>query len=217
MPPQYKPKPVPPTPRDDHRGVLLRASSLAGSVLERWFADGLDVEIDIGCNAGWFLEKIAARHPETRFIGVEVVESRASEAAERVAQARLGNAVVVHAEALEFTRSKHIPAGSIRCVHIYFPTPYPESLGLDRLLVESDFWAELERVVAFGGCVRVATDDEVVFGHAVSSFSGGAWLPVEWTFVNVGQSPGFVVGTPCERRYGTEKYDAVRHVQFLRK
>jgi tRNA (guanine-N7-)-methyltransferase len=215
MPPPHKPKPVPPTPRGDQSDVLIRASSLPGSVLERWFGDGLDVEIDVGCNTGWFLEQIAARHPEMRFIGVEVVESRASEAAERVA--RLGNAVVVHAEALEFTRSKHIPAGSIRCAHIYFPTPYPKSLGLDHLLLESDFWAELERVVAYGGCVRVATDDEVVFRHAVSSFSGDAWLPVEWTFVDVGQSPGFVVGTPCERRYGTERYDAVRHVQFLRK
>lgn len=216
MPPRHKPEPAPPTRRDDLSGCLIRGSSLPGPVLERWFSDSLDIEIDVGCNGGWFLEQIAARHPETRFIGVEVVESRASDAADRVARAQLGNAVVVHAEALEFTR-KHVPAGSIRCAHIYFPTPYPKSLGLEHLLLDRDFWGELERVVAYGGWVRMATDDEVVFHHAVSSFSGVAWLPVEWTFIDVGQSTGFVVGTPSERRYGTDRYDAVRYAQFLRK
>jgi tRNA (guanine-N7-)-methyltransferase len=216
MPARHKFRSAPPTARDDHSRALVRASSLPGPVLKRWFDDGLDVEIDVGCNTGWFLEQIAVRHPERRFVGVEVVEARASEAAERVARARLGNAVVVHAEALEFTR-KHVPAGSIRCAHIYFPTPYPESLGFDHLLLERDFCGELERVVAHGGCVRLATDDEGVFRRAVGALSGDAWLSVEWTFIDVGQSPSLVVGTPCEMRYGTDRYDAVRSAQFLKK
>ncbi|HEY5657285.1 MAG TPA: tRNA (guanosine(46)-N7)-methyltransferase TrmB [Myxococcota bacterium] len=136
-----------------------------GAAKERGWADvfGADVPkpltlvVEIGFGRGEFLMDMAAREPETAFVGVEYSFKRVLKMARRLARTELRNVRLVEAPAQEVLRDA-IEDASVSCFWINFPDPWPKKRHFKRRLVQKSFAALLERRLSPGGVIEIATD-----------------------------------------------------------
>lgn len=120
------------------------------------------LELEIGSGKGTFLVEQAERDPGVNFVGIEYAKAYWRYAADRCRRRDLGNVRVVHAEAGFFVRH-YVPAVCLRCVHIYFPDPWPKKRHQKRRMVQSPFLALLHSKLQAGGTVRIVTDHAAYF------------------------------------------------------
>ncbi|MGI8431434.1 MAG: tRNA (guanosine(46)-N7)-methyltransferase TrmB [Chthoniobacterales bacterium] len=120
------------------------------------------LELDLGCGDGAFLIALAARHPERNFLGIERLVGRIRSACGKAARGNLRNVRVLLIEsayAVEYL----LPPASIDVVHLLFPDPWPKKRHHRRRIVTADFLAKVQRILAPGGRLRIATDQEDYF------------------------------------------------------
>lgn len=158
------------------------------------------IEVDIGCGDGELLVRLAAQHPCTHFIGIELASGHAYRAASRAVARRLRNVTVINGEAAAYIDS--LTEQSIAALHIYFPTPFPESIGLSTRLLDERFARCAYRVLQAGGILRLLTDHVGYHRHVVRALylSRVPWRATDWLPVAAGQGSAQIVGTPWERR-----------------
>lgn len=168
------------------------------------------VELDVGCNNGSFLLRIARTNPQRLYIGVDVSAELCDKARERCRKAGVTNILVQNAEAQDLLQNC-IPADSVDSLHVYFPTPLPRA---SRLLT-GRFFKEASRVVCRGGTVRIITDDEEYGASIVGTYSKSVWSQVPWQAILVGQDANLLVGSDWEMKFRQEnKY--TYPIQLLR-
>ena len=160
----------------------------------------VESELKIGIDTGRALCRIASHIPQNFFVGVEVKEDKSAVAAERVSTHQLANVCIVNMEAHTFLRRLNINE-YFRAVHLYFPTPWPRSIGLRNRLISMDFIDDLYRILQPGGVIRILTDHKDYYQHACRLFDAERWWAVEWSQVKSGQRKNYYVGTPCEIHY----------------
>lgn len=122
-------------------------------------------EVEIGFGKGRYLLEQAERHPERRFLGLEVASKYYRMCRRRAERRGLGNVLVVRGEAL-YLLSTVLPAGFASVVHVYFPDPWPKSRHHKRRLFDPE---TLDLVVALlcpGGELYFATD-HIEYGEVV--------------------------------------------------
>jgi len=115
--------------------------------------------LEIGCGMGETTATIAATHPESNFIGIEVHAPGVGSMLKEVATRGLGNLRVIRHDAVEVLRDM-IPAGSLAGIHVYFPDPWPKKRHHKRRLIQPPFVHELALRLAPGGYLHCATDWE---------------------------------------------------------
>jgi tRNA (guanine-N7-)-methyltransferase len=126
------------------------------------FGNARPVEIEVGCGKGLFLLTAALTHPDTNFLGIEIVRKYQLFTATRLAKRSLANARVCCADAREFLQDR-VAAGSVRTVHVYFPDPWWKRRHHKRRVFTGEFLDSVERALAPGGQLSVATDVEAYF------------------------------------------------------
>lgn len=131
------------------------------------FGDDNPVEIEIGSGKGTFLVESAVARPETNFVAIEMAGAFAAHVRDRVRRRDLRNVRVVRAEAEAFLE-RHVPPGSVRAIHVYFPDPWPKKRHHKRRLVTPRFAALAARALEPGGELRFVTDHDEYFQEAVS-------------------------------------------------
>lgn len=124
------------------------------------------VELEIGSGKGTFLVETAESHPEVRYLGIEWARSYADYIRDRVRRRNLRNVRVARADAGVFV-ADHVPAGSLRTIHLYFPDPWPKERHHGRRLVQPAFVAAAADALAPGGELRFVTDHAEYFEEAV--------------------------------------------------
>jgi tRNA (guanine-N7-)-methyltransferase len=113
--------------------------------------------LEIGCGMGETTAAIAAAHPETDFLGIEVHTPGVGSLLKLIDEGGLGNLRVIQHDAVEVLREMIAPA-SLDGVHIFFPDPWPKKRHHKRRLVQTDFIALLANRIKPGGYVHLATD-----------------------------------------------------------
>jgi tRNA (guanine-N7-)-methyltransferase len=179
------------------------------------------IEIEIGSSHGDFLCRIASQHPDRNFVGIELVGEKCEDARQRLSELKLNNVRIIHAEAHAYIRN-HVTAASIAAIHVYYPTPYPNSLNsihgiakpVHGRLISPSFTAECHRILIADGVVRIATDHIGYFQHAVDLFSTPLFSLVPWHSPLAQPSPQFLIGTSCERKFWRKR--PVNYAQFVR-
>ncbi|HEX5394040.1 MAG TPA: tRNA (guanosine(46)-N7)-methyltransferase TrmB [Rhodocyclaceae bacterium] len=115
--------------------------------------------MEIGCGMGETTAFIAAAHPESNFIGIEVHTPGVGSLLKEIAVRELGNLRVIQHDAVEVVRDM-IPQGSLAGVHVFFPDPWHKKRHNKRRLIQSPFVRELALRLAPGGYIHCATDWE---------------------------------------------------------
>lgn len=113
--------------------------------------------LEIGCGMGETTAAIAAAHPETDFLGIEVHTPGVGSLLKLIDEGGLGNLRIIQHDAVEVLREMIAPA-SLDGVHIFFPDPWPKKRHHKRRLVQTDFIALLANRIKPGGYVHLATD-----------------------------------------------------------
>src|SRR4030042_3421783 len=120
--------------------------------------------LEIGCGMGETTAAIAAAHPETNYLGIEVHTPGVGSLLKLIDERGLGNLRLIQHDAVEVLREMIAPA-SLDGTHIFFPDPWPKKRHHKRRLVQTDFAARLASRLKRGGYVHLATDWEEYDGQ----------------------------------------------------
>ncbi|MGD9943179.1 MAG: tRNA (guanosine(46)-N7)-methyltransferase TrmB [Burkholderiaceae bacterium] len=115
--------------------------------------------VEIGFGMGETTARIAAAHPDSDFIGIEVYPAGVGALLARIEQQELGNLRLIQHDAVEVLRDMIAP-GTLAGVHVYFADPWPKKRHHKRRLIQPPFVALLASRLAPGGYVHCATDWE---------------------------------------------------------
>lgn len=117
------------------------------------------VELELGFGKARFLLQSTAARPESDFVGVELSRKWFADGKRRLLKGETppANLRILRAEALGFLVAK-VPAASLAVLHVYHPDPWPKRRHHRRRLFAPPFRAEVLRVLAPGGELRVTTD-----------------------------------------------------------
>jgi len=122
------------------------------------------VAVEIGFGNGDALARLAAAHPETDYLGIEVHRPGVGRLLARLAAEGLTNVRVVCADAKEMLAHR-VPDASLAAVYVWFPDPWPKKRHHKRRLVQPEFVALVRRKLALGGVLHLATDWPAYAAH----------------------------------------------------
>ena len=169
--------------------------------------------LEIGCGMGETTAAIAAAHPETDFLGIEVHTPGVGSLLKLIDEGGLTNLRVIQHDAVEVLREMIAPA-SLDGAHIFFPDPWPKKRHHKRRLVQTDFVALLASRLKAGGYVHLATDWEEYAGQMLAVLSAEPEL--ENTAEGYAPRPAYRPQTKFETR-GLKLGHGVRDVVFKKK
>lgn len=127
------------------------------------FGNDHPLEIEVGFGKGLFLLTSALAHPETNYLGIEIMRKYQLFTATRMAKRGLKNVRLVKGDARLFLRDCVAP-NSIQAAHVYFPDPWWKKRHQKRRVFTAEFARECERILQPGGHLHIATDVEEYFG-----------------------------------------------------
>jgi len=137
-------------------GIEYRAAPLDYVAV---FGRHAPVVLEIGFGMGETTARIAASHPDTDFIGVEVHAPGVGALLRRLDAQQSPNVRVVRHDAVEVV-GRMIPPASLAGIHVFFPDPWPKKRHHKRRLLQAPFVAALAARLSGGGYLHVATDWE---------------------------------------------------------
>lgn len=114
--------------------------------------------VEIGFGRGEFLLELAAKRPETAFLGVEISFKRVLKMARKVGRAGLRNVRLIEAKG-EVVLSDLLPADLLDEIWVNFSDPWPKDRHARRRVIQPDFVRNAARILAPDGVLHVATDD----------------------------------------------------------
>jgi len=173
------------------------------------------IEIEIGCNAGKLLTRIANIHKDRKFIGVEINSSLSFDAYNRIVDKNLNNVAIVNIEAYDFIKN-FLNDNTVDVIHIYFPTPFPLSINLPKRLICNRFIDEAHRVLKNDGSLRLLTDIKDYYEDILKLFEFEKWWAIKWIEYNAGQQSELLIGSPCEINYRKQSNTDIYSLQVIR-
>ncbi|MHC4949131.1 MAG: tRNA (guanosine(46)-N7)-methyltransferase TrmB [Planctomycetota bacterium] len=164
------------------------------------------LEIEIGCGKGTFLVQEAGGRADTVFLGIERAAEFYRYAADRMRRRGLDNVRVLHADAVEFLRF-WCADGVARVVHLYFSDPWPKKRHHKRRVVQDRSLADLHRVLAPGGELRLVTDHDDLWRWYETHAARHADLFERRPYAAPASAGEELTGTNYERKFAREGRD----------
>lgn len=152
----------PTTGRYSSRLSLEKRADLLTELKNRWFAlDNFNftqrpIMLEIGCGMGDYLLHQAVLYPQTQFIACEVYLNGLQNIHNLATERNLQNICLTNEDARDLLA--HLPPESIDTVAVLYPDPWPKNKQKHRRLVQPDFIAAVQRVLAPNGTLFMATD-----------------------------------------------------------
>ncbi len=131
------------------------------------------VHVEIGFGNGESLAAMAAAHPESDYLGIEVHRPGVGVLLRRAAVEGLANLRVLSMDAREVFE-RRIPDGSLAAVYLFFPDPWPKKRHHKRRLLQAEFVSLVQRKLAPGGVFHLATDWQDYAEHMLAVLSQAA-------------------------------------------
>jgi tRNA (guanine-N7-)-methyltransferase len=127
--------------------------------LERAFGRRAPKILEIGFGMGETTAAIAAAHPESDYLGIEVHTPGVGALLRRVESLGLTNVRVIQHDAVDVLEKMIAPA-SLDGVHVFFPDPWPKKRHHKRRLLQPAFVHLLAARMKSGAYLHAATDWE---------------------------------------------------------
>lgn len=115
------------------------------------------VILEIGFGMGDATARLAQRHPDVDFIGVEVHTPGVGALLRRIESDNLGNLRLIEGDVLTVLEQRIAP-GSLSGIHIFFPDPWPKKRHHKRRLINAQFLTRIFSNLTEPGYVHCATD-----------------------------------------------------------
>lgn len=125
-------------------------------------ADGMPIELEIGCGNGRFLTANAIKHPEIHYFGVERMMDRVRRCSRKAERGALANLTFVRVEAGRFVREL-LPDHCLNTLYLFFPDPWPKRRHHRNRFFQQDLCTSLARVLVPNGKIYISTDHEEYF------------------------------------------------------
>ncbi len=135
------------------------------------FGNANPVEVEVGFGKGLFLVSSGEANPRVNYFGIEWIRKYQLYATTRAAVRHLANVKTCCADAKMVLRD-HIPAGSVRTVHVFFPDPWWKNRHKKRLLFTPDFAESVLTVLQPGGVLHFVTDVADYFEWVTGTLAG---------------------------------------------
>jgi len=113
--------------------------------------------VEIGSGMGETTLEMAAAHPTTDFVAIEVHGPGVGSLLRGVDAAELTNLRVIRHDAIDVLEQM-IADASLAGIHLFFPDPWPKKRHHKRRLIQSAFAALAARKLVPGGILHAATD-----------------------------------------------------------
>ncbi|MBX3661520.1 MAG: tRNA (guanosine(46)-N7)-methyltransferase TrmB [Burkholderiales bacterium] len=113
--------------------------------------------VEIGCGMGETTVAIAAAHPDTDYLGIEVHTPGVGSLLKQIEAAGLGNLRVIQHDAVAVLQGMIAP-DSLDGIHIFFPDPWPKKRHHKRRLIQPPFATLAASRLKPGGYLHAATD-----------------------------------------------------------
>lgn len=124
------------------------------------------IELDMGCGTGSFTAGLAARYPNRRVYGADVMIGRLRKVVKKIRQRKLTNMSTLRVEA-RMLIGIMLPDKSIDRIHLLCPDPWPKGRHRDHRLLCCDFTTQLHRVLKDDGIFHFSSDD-ITYRNAVA-------------------------------------------------
>ena len=125
--------------------------------LDQVFGRSAPRVLEIGCGMGETTVAIAAAHPGTDYLGIEVHTPGVGSLLKQIDAAGLTNLRVIQYDAVAVLRQMIVP-DSLDGIHIFFPDPWPKKRHHKRRLIQPPFAALAASRLKPGGYLHAATD-----------------------------------------------------------
>ncbi|MCT2586467.1 tRNA (guanosine(46)-N7)-methyltransferase TrmB [Actinophytocola sp. S1-96] len=122
-----------------------------------WFGREAPVLLEIGSGMGETTARLAEAAPELNYLAVEVYPPGLAQLMMRAEELGLSNLRLLRGDAVVLLE-RHVPAGSLHGVRIFYPDPWPKKKHHKRRLVQPSFVALVASRLEPGGRVHLATD-----------------------------------------------------------
>jgi len=160
-------------------GVAFRDAPLDARAL---FGRSAPLVVEVGSGMGETTARIAAEHPDTDYVAIEVHAPGVGSLLKLAEEHGLANLRVIRHDALEVLQHM-IPDASLAGLHLFFPDPWPKKRHHKRRLIQPAFVALLATRMKPGAYLHAATDWEDYAAQMLEV------LRAEATLVNT--APGF--------------------------
>lgn len=169
--------------------------------------------LEIGCGMGETTVAIAAAHPGSDFIGIEVHTPGVGSLLKQIDEAGLTNVRVIQHDAVAVLEQM-IPPSSLDGLHIFFPDPWPKKRQQKRRLIQSPFIALATSRLKPGAYLHAATDWQEYAEQILAVF--GAEPALVNTATGFADKPAYRPQTKFETR-GLKLGHGVWDIVFRRK
>lgn len=113
--------------------------------------------LEIGCGMGETTVAIAAAHPDTDYLGIEVHTPGVGSLLKQIDELGLTNVRVIQHDAVAVLQHMIAPA-SLDGMHVFFPDPWPKKRQQKRRLIQPAFAGLAASRLKPGGYLHSATD-----------------------------------------------------------
>ena len=169
--------------------------------------------LEIGCGMGETTVAIAAAHPGSDYIGIEVHTPGVGSLLKQIDEAGLTNVRVIQHDAVAVLEQM-IPPSSLDGLHIFFPDPWPKKRQQKRRLIQSPFIALATSRLKPGAYLHAATDWQEYAEQILAVF--GAEPALVNTATGFADKPAYRPQTKFETR-GLKLGHGVWDIVFRRK
>jgi len=114
--------------------------------------------------------EIAASHPETDYIGVEVHTPGVGGLLKQIGERDLKNVRIIQHDAVEVLQHM-IGGNTLAGIHIFFPDPWPKLRHHKRRLIQAELTRLLASRLRPGGYLHAATDWQAYAEHILATFA----------------------------------------------
>jgi len=115
------------------------------------------VEVEIGCGKGAFLEAATAARPDAFLLAIEAAPAYARIAAARLKASGRKNGLVLVDNGKLFLQDR-VDDAALDRVHVYYPDPWPKRRHWKHRLIQDSFPATVHGLSRAGALLHIATD-----------------------------------------------------------
>lgn len=123
--------------------------------------------IELGMGKGTMISKLAIKHPDKRFIGIEKNETIANKAVELFELHKINNLQIAVQDIKDIA---DLFKGKTSEIYITFPDPWPKNRHEKRRLTYKSFLLLYKKLLTDDGVIKFKSDNDKLYEYTLESF-----------------------------------------------